>query len=1550
MKKTPNSAIENSDANELIRVIIADDDERLLTVVSRNLREKGIECVTKINGTTALKELRENPFDVALIDLDMPEIDGFQLLDIIQKEEIPVIPVVLTGTGNVANAVRAVKLGAFDFLQKPLDRQLLQQAVRHAFEYGKARTESEQMRALMEQWKSAFNASPNPVIAINLEGRITHCNQKTALLVARNPGELIGLNCHEALCSKRHPLQDCPFLKGSMENLMAPVEYDLWGGIYEVSSAPLKNSNDEIWGRFSVAHDLTERKRAEVVIHEREEMLRVMTGAAPNAILMMDEHGLISFYNPASERMFGWKPEEVIGKDLHRLLMPPQYQLAHEKNIEHFRQSGEGPAVGKTLELTALRKDGREFPMEISLSSVHMRGAWHAIGIIKDISNRKRMEDELHRVNLELEKRVEERTVELATTNTKLRLEEARLEALWQLSQSGTKTFQEITHYTLEEGVRLTGSTIGYLAFMNEDESILTMHAWSTTAMEQCAMIHKPIEYRIEDTGLWGETVRQRKPIITNDYAAASTLKRGTPEGHVCVTRHVNVPIFDGGRIVLVAGVGNKEQPYDEADVRQLELLFDGMWRIVRQKQSVEALIQVNRMLRVLSESNQAIVHLSEESELLQQVCRILVDYGGYPLVWIGYIKDDDDSVLYPVAQWGFKNPWYEPVSLKGADAENDAGVVGQVIRSGEPCLCKDIGLNQSLRPWFDETANNDEVQHIAIPLFLVENQVAGVLGISAIEQDAFRTTEVDLLRELSADLSYAITTLRTRKEYKATQEMIAKLSSLKEQLIGTLSLPEKLKLITDAIVDVFQADFARIWTIGDGDKCNQGCVHAEVTEGPLVCVDRSRCLHLIASSGRYTHLNGPHQRVPIGCYKIGRLASGDDPSFITNNAVHDSRVHNHKWAEELGLVSFAGWRLLSPEGKPMGVLALFSKHAINEAQGQLLEDLVNTTSHVLLTELATDALRESERKLLAILQGCPIPQFVIDRHHRVISWNKPLEKYTHITQEQMLGTNDQWRAFYTESRPGLADLLVDGAMNMIPQLYGDKCKPSSLLEEAYVGTDYFPHLGNGGSWLHFTAAPIHDARGNIIGAVETFEDITEQRRAEKEVQQARSELEKRVVERTLALTQSNTSLMCEVELRKLTEEELRNAHGEVERLFDSMSSFLIGLKQDLRISRWNAAAEITFGVSWAEAVGKRIDKCGIHWDWDAIVAQIPNWPTIAETIRLPDVRYTRPDGKEGFLGVTVDPVKGDSEIYEGCFLLGMDTSERRNLESQLVQALKLEAVGRLAAGIAHEINTPTQYVGDNIEFLQIAYESLLRLLTTLPAVVQAARKGTIPPELLSEAEDLVENTNIDYLTEQIPRAIDQSLEGVGRITTIVQSMKEFSHPGGAERTSVDLNQCIRSTVTVSRNEWKYMADLELELDSTLPLVLCFPGDFNQAILNMIVNAAHAISDILGENSAQKGRITISSRQDGVWAEVRIADTGAGIPDEIRERIFDPFFTTKEVGRGTGQGLAIARHIIVDKHSGTLEVESEVGKGTTFIIRLPIEGGESIDSSLPSSG
>ncbi len=274
--------------------------------------------------------------------------------------------------------------------------------------------------------------------------------------------------------------------------------------------------------------------------------------------------------------------------------------------------------------------------------------------------------------------------------------------------------------------------------------------------------------------------------------------------------------------------------------------------------------------------------------------------------------------------------------------------------------------------------------------------------------------------------------------------------------------------------------------------------------------------------------------------------------------------------------------------------------------------------------------------------------------------------------------------------------------------------------------------------------------------------------------------------------------------------------------------------------------------------------------------------------------------------------------------------------ELELRQAQKLEAVGQLAAGIAHEINTPTQYIGDSIHFLREAHEGHQQIIKKYKHAVDALRIVSGHEVLVSEIRDLENEIDLEYLEANVPGSFDRCVDGISRISTIVRAMKEFAHPDEREMSPAALNQALENTLAIAHHEYKYVADLETAFGD-LPSVCCHIGDLNQAFLNLIVNAAHAIGDVVGQ-AGGKGRIRVGTLREGDSVRIDISDTGSGIPESVRDRIFEPFFTTKEVGRGSGQGLVIARSIVVDKHGGTLTFDSEAGKGTTFTIRLPIDG------------
>jgi PAS domain S-box-containing protein len=277
---------------------------------------------------------------------------------------------------------------------------------------------------------------------------------------------------------------------------------------------------------------------------------------------------------------------------------------------------------------------------------------------------------------------------------------------------------------------------------------------------------------------------------------------------------------------------------------------------------------------------------------------------------------------------------------------------------------------------------------------------------------------------------------------------------------------------------------------------------------------------------------------------------------------------------------------------------------------------------------------------------------------------------------------------------------------------------------------------------------------------------------------------------------------------------------------------------------------------------------------------------------------------------------------------------ERAELEANLSQAQKLEALGTLAGGVAHEINTPTQYVGDNIRFLQDAFNDFVAILEKGLFLAAAAKSNNQFTAEVAVLEKTMKDADIEFQLSEVPSCLRQSLDGIDRIREIVLAIKEFSHPDVKEKSPVDLNRAIETTITVSRNQWKYIAELTTDFDENLPPVPCLPGEFNQVMLNLIVNAAHAIEEAKKD---EPGRITVSTRAIDGWVEIRIGDTGIGIKAENMKRVFDMFFTTKPPGRGTGQGLAISHTIITQKHGGTIAIESEEGHGATVIVRLPLD-------------
>ncbi len=471
---------------------------------------------------------------------------------------------------------------------------------------------------------------------------------------------------------------------------------------------------------------------------------------------------------------------------------------------------------------------------------------------------------------------------------------------------------------------------------------------------------------------------------------------------------------------------------------------------------------------------------------------------------------------------------------------------------------------------------------------------------------------------------------------------------------------------------------------------------------------------------------------------------------------------------------------------------------------------------------------------------------------------------------------------------------------------------------------------------LHAPRLPAGEGRGadeidRLAGQFNHMADTIEARTAAKDeaesaLRQAYVALERMVRGRTEELEAANARLQAEVEERRGAENALHE-----QKLF--LSTVLEGIKAAIFLFDPQAGAMVSANSVALGLLGIEEHELTCRDEGVAFVAEgrrrsvlCPEWSEkgtymegvlhLADGRRVPVARH--------LLDIFVD---GREHLVQ----LFFDIAERKALERRLSIAQKLESIGLLASGIAHEINTPIQYVGDSVQFLEDSFATVLKIADA--CVLPGGGQGASGPAAVSA---LAEEADLDFLREEIPRACARAREGVQRVSRIVLAMKNFAHPGGEEKKPADINQAVQNTIMVARNAWKYVAEIATDLSEELPLIPCRLGDVNQVLLNMVVNAAHAIAEKNKDGGAM-GRITITTRVEGGDVLIDVADTGTGIPREHLDRIFDPFFTTKEVGRGTGQGLAMAHDIVVEKHGGAIEVRTEPGVGTTFTVRLPID-------------
>ncbi len=557
---------------------------------------------------------------------------------------------------------------------------------------------------------------------------------------------------------------------------------------------------------------------------------------------------------------------------------------------------------------------------------------------------------------------------------------------------------------------------------------------------------------------------------------------------------------------------------------------------------------------------------------------------------------------------------------------------------------------------------------------------------------------------------------------------------------------------------------------------------------------------------------------------------------------------------------------------------------------------------------------------LQQIVNGAPVASFVIDRDHRVTHWNSACERLTGWPAYKMIGSTESWRAFYPSARPLLANMIIQGINGAeLQALYGGRAYPSEAIVGAYEGETFFADLGLEGRWLNFTAAPLCDHDGVVIGAIETLQDVSQRRRADDEITRR---LEQLVEERSAALAASARELEAFIDNAPIgvayaANNRVQRCNRKMGEIFGLPSAQLVGLYTgDLHLSE-HEHAEVGRIAEQQLAQGLPVQQ----ETWMRHGSGRPIWVQLNAYVAK---HQKAAAGAWWMLQDRTEMRAAQKELHARVEEMQITNTKLEQAQNQLLQADKMASIGQLAAGVAHEINNPVGFVSSNLNTLRQYVGELLGLVDAYAGASQAPTDPAAATRLAS----LQRTVELDYLKEDLPQLLDESADGLARVKKIVQDLKDFSRVDQADWQEADLNAGLESTLNVVRHEVKYRAEVVKHL-APLPPVLCLAAQLNQVFMNLIVNASQAITE--------HGVITLSSGTQAGWAWVQVGDSGCGMGDDVLRRIFEPFYTTKDVGRGTGLGLSLS-FSIVQRHGGVIQARSTVGRGSDFRVWVPLAG------------
>jgi PAS domain S-box-containing protein len=740
--------------------------------------------------------------------------------------------------------------------------------------------------------------------------------------------------------------------------------------------------------------------------------------------------------------------------------------------------------------------------------------------------------------------------------------------------------------------------------------------------------------------------------------------------------------------------------------------------------------------------------------------------------------------------------------------------------------------------------------------------------------------------------------------------------------------LPVTLQKCCDAVVRHLDAAFARIWILNEDENV----------------------LELQASAGMYTHINGDHSHIPVGQFKIGLIAKERKP-HLTNAVIKDPRVSNQEWAKREGMVAFAGYPLIV-DNQLVGVIAMFSRHELNELTLIALASIADAIALGIKRKQIEVALAKQKQTLRGIIDNAPIWVWMTNINGRMLLVNKTLCEDVAIPESRFLAATHYSEVLGVEVSANYMASDVQAWSQDTPY-YAQECLQLADGKEHYLET---------------IKTQVKDASGNAIGLIGLGLDVTQEREAQKRLQESEARFRK-LAEQEALLNQLASNIRASLDLDTILATTVR----QVRELLQLDRCLFVWYEPDASTPVWNVTYEAKnpdlpslLGLYPTEATGSHAEQIA-----NLEIIRIDDFDTVTASVErdffisigfnsLLDIPIQTPSSQIGLICCTTcgvprhwsdDEVEllvavgnqltiaiNQAELYtqsldsariarEQAAKLETTLCELQQAQTQLIQAEKMSSLGQMVAGIAHEINNPVSFIFGNISYIKEYTRSLIKLLEMYRDEFPEA-----PPAIQSEMDAL----ELDFLLDDLPKILSSMKVGAIRIRDIVRSLRSFSRLDESAMKSVNLHEGIDSTLMILEHRLKAQSDSPLiqvvKEYGELPLVECYAGQLNQVFMNIIANAI----DALEEQKSNPGIIRIRTEVEGTFVAIAISDNGTGMTDKVKQRIFDPFYTTKAIGSGTGMGLAISHSIIVEKHQGEINCISDVGKGTEFIIKIPI--------------